>query len=52
MSTTIIGIDPGLVHMGAVAMTFDGTNLDFEAVVFDGQDIPGVKLWTRRRVRA
>jgi hypothetical protein len=47
VSTTIIGIDPGLVHMGAVAMTFAGSNVSIESKVFAGNDFAGVRLWTR-----
>jgi len=45
--TTVVGIDPGLVHTGVVRMSFDRphkfVNISYE--VFNGPDVPAVKAW-------
>jgi hypothetical protein len=52
MSTTIIGIDPGLVHMGAVAMEFLPDRCRVTSEVLAGDKINDAVLWTRRFPRA
>jgi hypothetical protein len=48
--TTVVGIDPGLVHTGAVRMSFDRQHKTVTTLseVFNGPDVPAVKAWIGR----
>lgn len=43
--TTIVGIDPGLVHTGAVLLRFEGDNLTIEDRAFPGKKAEDVAQW-------
>lgn len=43
MATTIVGIDPGLVHTGVVVMEFEGPELAVSSFVIEGTDSHAVQ---------
>lgn len=54
MQTSIIGIDPGIVHTGCVGLLFDGgtRTIDVTAELVLGVDVTKVRQWTERQPKA
>lgn len=50
MKTTIIGIDPGVIHTGCVALTFDDSarTIDIDYEVVNGVDVSDVCDWVNQ----